>query len=45
MAHKNPLGKIKDTALETLRDPRGTAEKAVGQAKAPSPWVGWSRSR
>ena len=33
MPRKNPLGKIKDTTLGTLRDPKGTAEKAVGQAR------------
>ncbi|HEX2551242.1 MAG TPA: hypothetical protein VHK64_06575, partial [Nocardioidaceae bacterium] len=32
MARKNPLGKIKDAAFDTLRHPVGTAEKAVGQA-------------
>lgn len=33
MPRKNPLGRIKDTALETLKHPRGAAEKAVGQAR------------
>ena len=32
MARKNPLGKIKDAAFDTLKHPVGTAEKAVGQA-------------
>ena len=36
MAPKNPLSsplhKLKDTALGALKDPKGTAEKAVEQA-------------
>ena len=30
---KNPLEKLKDVTLDALKDPRGTAEKAVEQAK------------
>jgi hypothetical protein len=30
---KNPLGAIRDLALDALKHPRGTAEKAVDQAK------------
>ncbi|MCW2767511.1 MAG: hypothetical protein JWO11_3470 [Nocardioides sp.] len=33
MARTNPLGKLKDTALETLKHPVETAEKAVEQAR------------
>lgn len=33
MAHKLPLGKIKDTALGTIRDPRSTVDRAVDQAR------------
>ena len=32
MARKNPLGKIKDAALDTLKHPVGSAEKAAGKA-------------
>lgn len=32
MPRKNPLGKIKDAATETIKDPIGTASKAAGQA-------------
>ena len=28
-----PLGKIKDTAIDAIKDPRGTAEKVVDQAR------------
>lgn len=31
MARKNPLGTIKDVAIDTIRKPKATAEKAVGQ--------------
>ncbi len=33
MPPKNPLGKIKDAATETLKDPLGTATRAVHQAR------------
>ena len=37
MPRKNPLtaplGKIKDTALDAIKDPKGTAEKVVDQAR------------
>ena len=32
MARKSPLGKIKDAAVETIKDPIGTGQKAAGQA-------------
>lgn len=32
MARKSPLGKIKDAALDTIKDPIGSGQKAVGQA-------------
>jgi hypothetical protein len=32
VARKNPLGKIKDAAVGTIKDPIGTGQKAVGQA-------------
>ena len=32
MARKNPLGRIKDAASETVKDPIGTATRAAGQA-------------
>ena len=32
MARKSPLGKIKDAALDTIKDPIGSGSKAVGQA-------------
>lgn len=33
MAAKNPLGKIKDLTVDTLRSPKDLAGKAVGQAR------------
>lgn len=33
MAPKNPVGKLAETALSTLKDPKAAAGKAVGQAK------------
>ena len=33
MARKNPVGKLAETALSTLKDPKGTAGKVVGQAR------------
>ncbi|MEJ7831821.1 MAG: hypothetical protein WKF79_02820, partial [Nocardioides sp.] len=49
MARKNPLGKLKDAALDTIKNPVSTAEKAVGAvtslvpgrkapSKAPAEW-------
>ncbi|WP_435743753.1 hypothetical protein [Nocardioides sp. SYSU DS0663] len=32
MARKSPLGKIRDAALDTIKDPIGSGQKAVGQA-------------
>ena len=32
MARKSPLGKIKDAAVGTIKDPLGTGQKAAGQA-------------
>lgn len=33
MARKNPVGKLAETALSTLKDPKSAAEKVVEQAK------------
>ena len=33
MAHRNPLGRIKDVAIGTWKDPRSTAESVVAQAR------------
>jgi len=33
VAPKNPIGRLADTAVNSVRDPRGTAEKVLEQAK------------
>ncbi len=33
MARKNPVGKLAETALSTLKDPKAAAGKVVDQAK------------